>query len=44
MNTLLIVDVGNVACCFSQTVKNMPREISSTGNKRGTMNLNDGVY
>jgi len=44
MNSQLFTDVGNVAGCVSQTVMNMPREISNTGNKKGTMNLNDDVF
>jgi len=44
MNSQLFTDVGNVACCVPQTVMNMPKKISSTGNKRGTINLNDDVY
>lgn len=44
MNSQLFADVGNIACCVSQTIMNMRRKISSTGNKKGTMNLNDDVY
>jgi len=43
MNSQLFADVGNVACCVSQTIMNISRKISSTGNKKGTMNLNDDV-